>query len=44
MNLPNGEKTTSNSRSGARSWRPRIESIPNIPPSIESFIDGEWSW
>ncbi len=44
MNLPNGENTTWNSRSGARSWRPRIESIPYMPPAIESSIDGEWSW
>jgi hypothetical protein len=43
-NLPKGEKTTWNSRSGARSWRPRIDSIPNMPPRIEWCIDGEWSW
>ena len=44
MNLPIGANTTSNSWSGARSFRPRIDSIPYIPPSIESIIDGEWSW
>src|SRR3954470_12999217 len=44
MNLPNGVKTTWNSLSGARSWRPRIDSIPNIPPPIDASIDGEWSW
>ena len=29
---------------GGGSWRPRIESIPHIPPSIDSCIEGEWSW
>ena len=43
-NLPIGEKTTTYSRSGARSLRPRIESIPNMPPSIEASIAGPWSW
>jgi hypothetical protein len=39
--VPNGESTTWNSRSGSGSWRRKIESIPNIPPCIESSIDGE---
>ena len=41
---PIGANTTTNSRSGSGSRRPRIESIPYIPPSIDSCIDGEWSW
>ena len=32
MNFPIGARTTSNSRSGACSFRPRIESIPYMPP------------
>ena len=36
-------KTTSNSRSGARSRRPRIDTIPYIPPSMDASIEGEWS-
>ena len=44
MNFPIGASTTSNSRSGAGSFLPRIESMPNIPPSIDSIIEGEWSW
>jgi hypothetical protein len=43
-NWPIGAKTTTNSRSGGRSWRPRIESIPYMPPSSDSSIEGEWSW
>ena len=41
---PIGAKTTSNSRSGRSSCLPMIESIPYIPPAIESSIEGEWSW
>jgi hypothetical protein len=41
---PIGENTETNSRSGRRSWRPRIDSIPQSPPSSEWCIDGEWSW
>jgi hypothetical protein len=43
-NWPIGAKTTTNSRSGTRSRRPRIESIPHIPPSIDASISGPWSW
>ena len=43
-NLPIGEKITTYSRSGARSRLPRIESIPNMPPSSEGPISGPWSW
>ena len=41
---PIGASTETNSRSGFRSWRPRIESMPQSPPSREWCIDGEWSW
>ena len=39
-----GAKIETNSRSGLRSWRPRIESAPQSPPSSEWCMDGEWSW
>ncbi len=41
---PIAAKTTTNSRSGSSSLRPRIESIPYMPPSIDSCIEVEWSW
>ena len=31
-------------RSGRRACLPRIDSAPYIPPSIDSCMDGEWSW
>ena len=37
-------RTTTNSRSGAPLALARIESMPNSPPSIESCMDGPWSW
>ena len=39
-----GANTVTNSRSGGRSPRARIDSAPYIPPSIDASIDGEWSW
>ena len=41
---PIAANTTSNSRSGSGVPLARIESIPYMPPAIESSIDGEWSW
>ena len=43
-NLPIGEKTTTYSRSGARSRGRGSRACPNIPPSIEASISGPWSW
>ena len=41
---PMGANTVTNSRSGLRSWRPRMDSMPHSPPSSEWCMDGEWSW